>query len=172
MNRTAFATVTQAEPAILKWVVARDDIDHDAILQAIERSNNLSNWQLGYLDAHDGAPFAPEAYFAATAKCVEYANGFITRRPDCEAARRFIAKRERPQPQLELFVVQRPAAPEECPSWLEDAMYCDAQMAAVLEEKDAKPGLDASHWPDDDYEEAGMYPGTTTYNAYGDPVRW
>lgn len=116
MQNTTIATVTQDEPAILKWVVNRDDVDHAAILQAIERSNHLSNWQMGYIDAHEGAAFVPEMYFLNNRpRSLEYANGYITCRPDCEAARIFVAKREQATPQLELFVV---AQPEEEPPWM------------------------------------------------------
>jgi len=112
-----FRTETQAEPAILKWIVSRDDIDHDAILQAINRSNQLSDWQMGYIDAAEGAPFAPESYHTNSDKMVQYANGFLTCKPQHEIARRFIFQREQPSPQPELFVVAQPAAQDE-PPWL------------------------------------------------------
>lgn len=50
------------------------------------------------------------------------------------------------------------------------------EVQAILDEKDAKPGLDAQQWPPDDdeayYEEYGEYPPAVTCNAYGDPVYW
>lgn len=81
----------------------------DAILAAIERSKHLSDWQMGYMEAHEGFAFAPEAFVpGVTRRRIQFANGFLTRRPDCEEARIYISKRQ-----------PAPSQPDEEPPWLE-----------------------------------------------------
>ena len=124
----------QAEIAATVRYIQRHQVEATMILNA---------WQLGYLDAHEAEPFAPEAYFARRFQCLEYARGFAARNPACRISADYITcygLQDAPEPPDWLHDDEPPDPDNVCYDW-EYELHAQEADDYVMMVNDARKGI-------------------------------